>query len=301
VPGSLEFSVTDQKTGGAIDSLVQSVTATDAQNNSYPGAKGGNGKWSIINLPPGLYTVAVAATHYDPRTAANIEVKSNRATAVTIPLPPRSGSIQLTVKDALNDTLISESMIAVVWPVNRINTITNGQCTLPDIPPGDSTLDFSQSTAPKSRPDTSIPVHLSPEEQVSILVKLPRQCAQYKFGTGGPHDDKPVTTYTFCMDIPVVMAWPLPAPFNSAQYWTSTESVIKVWLQTWRDWLIQTRPDLGVVADDNQPPAFVSRMKSPSTSADEYGYAVFARANGQKIGLSFDKTVVTTIGRDDGL
>jgi large repetitive protein len=142
-PGSVNLTVTDELTGANIDDKVTSVSATSG-TLTFPGTKV-SGKWTITNLPPAIYLLAVAATNYNTKTGIGVAVGSGAVQAVTVALQPQPGSIVLTATDSATSANIDDKVsgFTATSPTTGqsfFGTKVSGKWTITNVPPGTYTV-----------------------------------------------------------------------------------------------------------------------------------------------------------------
>lgn len=187
-PGSILLAVTDEVTSTAVDNQVTSVSATSGQI-TFSGVRGNDGRWSIANLPPGTYSVAVAATNYQTKTVPGVEVVSNQVKTLSVTMQPLPGSIKLTVTDANTNAVINDKVTAVTATRGQSSFTgtkgADGKWSIANLTPGTYSLtanatNYNQGTASgvqvTSNHETQATVAAAPRPGTLVLVidRFPR-------------------------------------------------------------------------------------------------------------------------------
>ena len=289
-PGSIKLTINDSR-GAPIDNKVTHVTATGV-HGSFNGSQGDDGKWKISNLRPGTYSVAASALNYTG-TPSNVEVTSNAQTTATLRLEPNKGTLTLKldvfaapegdefVAVHLASTPLSlppgVELTAVITPGNLSTTFADDaiERQISNVPVGEL-LTVTINTHPL----TTFRLELPPGGQASRTVPV----APTSFGFRAGHPDHQHTIYSYLID-PEEIRTPLN---KTPQTLDATE---RPWLTLWRDWLILTRPELGL--DPTREPVIVVNITRSGPEVRNSGHAVFFRADNTKIGLTYVNTVTT--------
>ena len=322
VPGSVKLTVTDANTNAVIDNQVTGVTATRG-TGTFHGTKGSDGKWVIANLAPGTYSVTAAAPNYNPGTPVSVQVTSNAQATPTVPLPPRPGTVVLSIRRmVLLDRPFTDNFSATVTPGNQTAAFSNDQCTINGVPAGAVSV-MVRNTSRGGYPDTVFQLQVPPNGQVtqgqiplaplSVFVKDTNggniapgggdtavAAASVSAGGASLDDDDggggggggPLITTTdtttvdpFLVESPPVSPWNTHATISA----DNDNTLVQLLLEFWRDWLVLTRPDLSI----NGASAPVIARDKVSLQRLWRGRAIFFRTNGAKVGMGYEREVTT--------
>lgn len=102
-----QWSQYSSPTEGAIAGMVSNsagqpingATVT-AQPGGYTGTTGPSGQYSILNVPPGIYSVTASRTGFNPQTRNNVSVSAGATTPLDFTLASSLASISGVVRDA---------------------------------------------------------------------------------------------------------------------------------------------------------------------------------------------------------
>jgi hypothetical protein len=289
--GSIRLTINDTR-GAPIDGSVTNVTA-NGPSGSVTGARDpADGKWKISNLRPGTYSVAASALNYTG-TPSNVEVTSNAQTTATLRLEPNKGT--LTLKLDVFAAPESDEFLAVHL-VSTSPPLPPGVELTAVITPGnlstifaDDAIERQISNVPVSElltvtinthPLTIFRLELPPGGQASRTVPV----APTSFGFRAGHPDHQHTLHSYLIEPEQIRT-----PLNKTPQ--TPDATERPWLTLWRNWLILTRPELGL--DSTREPAIVVNTTRSGSVVSSSGHAVFFRADNTNIGLTYENTVTT--------
>jgi uncharacterized protein (DUF2141 family) len=96
--GSIEGTVTDQ-TGAAVPGIAVKVTSPN-QISAQTATTDDSGRFRLLNLPPGKYTVTVEAEKgFAKFERADVDVNLSRTSTVEVSLQPAGASASVTITD----------------------------------------------------------------------------------------------------------------------------------------------------------------------------------------------------------
>jgi len=142
-----EVNVTDSADGTAIANASVDVINSSDGTVVASGTTDSNGQFTA-NVNSGTYDVVVNADGYHQATANSIDHTSGTLSQVDLPLNRQTGTIESTVSDAADGSLIENATVEVVDPndgsvVMTATTDSNGFVSMTGVPTGTYTLTAS--------------------------------------------------------------------------------------------------------------------------------------------------------------
>jgi len=138
-PGSIGGQVTDSLTESPVGGASASVTVNASVQTV---SADGSGNYSILNLPPGTYTLTASASGYNNASVWGVVVTSNINTSQGISLAPLNGALQGQVTDFVSSTGISAASVSTT--INGVLTTVLsdgfGSYDFTGVPEGNYTL-----------------------------------------------------------------------------------------------------------------------------------------------------------------
>lgn len=299
VNGKILLNIFDANTGAAIDQIANNVAAIGGGQN-IGGTKVGN-KWEI-SVPPGTYNVVAGATKYLMSGAGGIAVGAGGQKVVNLNLSPEQGVVRLSLTWPSGFRL--GTFEAVVTPANQaslpaVTFDANDIATIGNVPAGTVSVRIRPKTSggPASYPDTNFNLTVPPGQTVQRTVGLPSEGMGYSIGEDRPQR-KPRSHYSWSVNGSFVEA-SLSSPYSGMTPTLPARVDVRSWMASWRDWLILTRPDLGL--DPTATPKEVSRTEGQQTPLrqKQVGRLVFFRPGGSTVGMSLSITTTWEIVTDD--
>ncbi len=288
LPGSVKLAVTDSQTGGAIDNKVTGVTATGPQ--TVNGSKGGDGKWTVGNLTPGTYSVAVTATNYKSKTSSGVVVEAGQVKNLPVSLQPEPGSIALNVNvtgtgSAIDDRVTNVTATNGQQSFNGVQG-GNGKWSISNLPPGTYSVTVS---AARYDSKTTNGVQVSSASATPLTVALAPEINMPStsiFFTRGNLDHQH-TEHTHVISATAFAGTPPTGALNTPDVET------RPWLASWRKWFALTRPEKGI--DETKDPAIkvTSTGSVGDQTVESNGFAVFFRADNTRVAVTWEKRVKT--------
>ncbi|HEV2861677.1 MAG TPA: hypothetical protein VGX48_11765 [Pyrinomonadaceae bacterium] len=291
VNGKLVVTLTDKNTGAPITSAEVKALGGSVFTT---GTKVGNNVWEI-GVPPGAYTIVVTAANYNGTSQGGLLVAPGGSTPVTIQLDPVKGTVRLSLTWPSGFKL--GAFEAIVTPANQaslpaVTFDANDTATVGNVPAGTVSVRIRPKTSggPASYPDTNFNLTVAPGQTAQRTVGLPSEGISYSLGEDRPQR-KPRSHYSWTVNGSFVEA-AVSSPYSGMTPAQPARMDVKSWLASWRDWLILTRPDLGL--DPTAPPKEVSRSEGQQTPLrqKQVGRVIFFRPGGSTVGMGL--SIVTT-------
>ncbi|HYN84771.1 MAG TPA: carboxypeptidase regulatory-like domain-containing protein [Pyrinomonadaceae bacterium] len=287
-PGSINLTATDSATGANIDNKVTGLSAQNAAGQTFTGSASA-GKWSIPNVPPGTYSVTVAATNYTTKTTSGVAVTAGTPKSFSAALVAVPGTISLNVNVSGANLAIDDR----VTGVNATNpagqsfpgTQSGGKWSIASLPPGTYSVTVTANRY-VTKTVTNVQVtSAATTTQTVTLNPVGSQPSTELLFTRGDLERQHTDHSHF------ITASPFPTPPTGTLQNPDTEAVD--WLEAWREWIFLTRPDKNI--DEAQAPKM--RVTGSGSIGDETvefrGFVIFMRTDATRFALTWRKTVET--------
>ncbi|HLM56361.1 MAG TPA: carboxypeptidase-like regulatory domain-containing protein [Pyrinomonadaceae bacterium] len=282
--GRILLNFVDNNTGAHIDTVVNSVSASDG-TTTVEGTLVGS-RWQI-EVPPGTWEVRAGAPNYLEATKGNVQVAVAGEVIVPVVLDPLPGTVSLAinwvnrVRIGNFEAVLTPGARPALAPVSFIalNAETDA-AAVTNVPAGGVRVVIREKipNANNPYPETAFNVVVPPAGTASRTVGLPLKSIMYYVG-----EPRPGRRFTWSLSPADVESppsinisrWPNAAPEH--------QEVLN-WLTAWRNWLVLTRPDLGL--DPDAAPHVAIGISSQDRHNVRYaGGAVFFRPGNSRVGI----------------
>jgi hypothetical protein len=222
-----------------------------------------------------------------------VEVTGDAQTTATLRLEPNKGTLTLKLDvfaapegdDFFGVNLVvtptplppGVELTAVVTPGNLSTTFADDaiERQISNVP-----VNELLTVTINTHPLTIFRLELAPGGQASRTVPVAPTSFSFRLG----HPDHQHTIHAYLIEPEAIRT-----PLNKTPQ--TPDATERPWLTRWRDWLILTRPELGL--DPTREPAIVVTTTRSGSVVTSSGHAVFFRADNTNIGLKYENTVTT--------